>query len=315
MVEMYTYIWLFVSYYVRPIYKWFLRKTTGLCELQRICYGAVSGAPRVRAVEKSLGASRSPQIAQLIAHLNNVSDNHRFVGQNGREIVSGAVSTVLLVKRINPRVHFQFVKSFGHCIQQIWGYRQLLADVESLRTTTYDPDNVEHERKLMLLWEALRPDEMLASRITKQWQDIGFQGDDPKTDFRGMGLLGLENLLFFASEYGNGPASHVLSHSLHPVHGYAFAIVGINLTSMAWQLLRDGHAKTYVYNTCKAVPSVRVFHQFYCYLFYEFDRHWLACRPKSMMEFSDIKTKFESNVKASLQDPNNVFSIRLADTV
>ncbi len=35
----------------------------------------------------------------------------------------------------------------------------------------------------------------LLSRITKQWQNIGFQGDDPKTDFRGMGILGLENLL------------------------------------------------------------------------------------------------------------------------
>ncbi len=32
-------------------------------------------------------------------------------------------------------------------------------------------------------------------RITKQWQDIGFQGDDPGTDFRGMGMLGLHNLM------------------------------------------------------------------------------------------------------------------------
>ena len=33
------------------------------------------------------------------------------------------------------------------------------------------------------------------NRVSKQWQDIGFQGDDPKTDFRGMGMLGLLNLL------------------------------------------------------------------------------------------------------------------------
>ena len=32
-------------------------------------------------------------------------------------------------------------------------------------------------------------------RVTKQWQDIGFQGEDPKTDFRGMGMLGLHNLM------------------------------------------------------------------------------------------------------------------------
>lgn len=31
------------------------------------------------------------------------------------------------------------------------------------------------------------PDTELNGRITKQWGDIGFQGNDPQTDFRGMG--------------------------------------------------------------------------------------------------------------------------------
>lgn len=45
------------------------------------------------------------------------------------------------------------------------------------------------------LWKELRPDTPLNGRISKQWCEIGFQGSDPKTDFRGMGLLGLHNLL------------------------------------------------------------------------------------------------------------------------
>lgn len=44
------------------------------------------------------------------------------------------------------------------------------------------------------LWKFLKPNTPLESRISKQWCEIGFQGDDPKTDFRGMGLLGLYNL-------------------------------------------------------------------------------------------------------------------------
>ena len=36
--------WLF--WYFRPIIKGFLRLTTRLCELQRICYGEKAGAPR-----------------------------------------------------------------------------------------------------------------------------------------------------------------------------------------------------------------------------------------------------------------------------
>ena len=43
----------------------------------------------------------------------------------------------------------------------------------------------------MTLWENLRPGEELKDRKTGQWIDIGFQGKDPKTDFRGAGILGL----------------------------------------------------------------------------------------------------------------------------
>ncbi|XP_018567429.1 ELMO domain-containing protein 2 [Anoplophora glabripennis] len=301
-------LWWLFTYYFRPIIKWFLRKTTGLCELQRICYGEVSGAPRIKAVENSLSLSRSQQIKQLMLHLNDISDNRRFTGANEREILRGAVSTVLLVKKVNPKVHFQFVKSLGKCVEQIWGYRQLIAEVEELRRTAFDSDDFEHERKLYDLWDNLMPNEKLEGRITKQWQDIGFQGDDPKTDFRGMGMLGLENLLFFATEF-KAPAQHVLSHSHHPVYGYCFAIVGINLTSLAWQMLKDGSAKTYVYNTSKSLPSIRLFHQFYSYLFYEFDRFWLECKPRDIMEFSSIKDRFENNIRMSLQDPTTTFRI------
>ena len=45
------------------------------------------------------------------------------------------------------------------------------------------------------LWNLLMPTKKLKARISKQWADIGFQGDDPKTDFRGMGILGLINLV------------------------------------------------------------------------------------------------------------------------
>ena len=39
-----------VLWYLRPLVKWFLRQTTRLCELQRICYGEPTGAPRTLAV-------------------------------------------------------------------------------------------------------------------------------------------------------------------------------------------------------------------------------------------------------------------------
>lgn len=182
--------------------------------------------------------------------------------------------------------------------------------IENLRITQYDSDDLLHEKKLLDLWNLLMPDNQLENRITKQWQTIGFQGEDPKTDFRGMGTLGLENLLYFAKEY-NGAARHVLLHSQHPQHGYTFAIVGINLTSLAYKLYKSGIAKTHFYNFVKGSMNINHFHKFYCYLFFEFDRFWVDSKPHSIMDFPIIHERFQNNIENLLSDPNAIFKMNL----
>jgi len=44
----------------------------------------------------------------------------------------------------------------------------------------------------MRLWKNLLPNRKLKERKTMDWVEIGFQGKDPATDFRGAGILGLE---------------------------------------------------------------------------------------------------------------------------
>ncbi|KAG8237659.1 hypothetical protein J437_LFUL017553 [Ladona fulva] len=299
--------WSFLYWYLRPLIKWFLRRTTKLCELQRICYGVPSGAQRTLEVEFSLENSRCAEIKRLISDLNQASESNKL-DANGRSIIHYAVYTVCRVKCIDLHIHSQFTKSFGACVQQIWGYRQLLQEVENLRKTSYDSTNPNHEEKLLLLWSLLKPDEQLEARISKQWQEIGFQGDDPTTDFRGMGLLGLENLIFFAREYPKA-ARHVLSHSRHPNYGFVYAIVGINITSMAYYLLRNGTAKTHVYNACNGIPSLKLFHIMYSYLFFEFDKFWINEKPKNVMQFSIVREKYEKGLKDSLADPKTILRL------
>lgn len=125
-----------------------------------------------------------------------------------------------------------------------------------------------------------------------------------------MGLLGLENLLYFATDYQQ-ISRHVLSHSLHPTYGYTYAIVGINITSMAYYLLKDGSAKTYMFNAKQSLPNLNLFHKFYCYLFYEFDKMWIESKPQNIMEFSVIFKKFENAVRMALADPASVFRINI----
>ncbi|CAH1404034.1 unnamed protein product [Nezara viridula] len=300
---------------VRALVKWFLRKTTNLCELQRICYGKPVGFVRTDSVEYSLLYSQIPEIQLMIKTLNGIAERRRFSGRNQKIVLEQSVKTILIVKQVKPNIHKQFIVSLTRCFEHIWGYKQLVHEVESLRLTTFDSSNEDHEDKLQRLWQALMPDIPLETRITKQWQDIGFQGDDPKTDFRGMGMLGLENLLYFAEEYTNA-ARHVHLHSIHPKYGYAFAIVGINLTSMVYNLLKDGSAKTHIYNACKSLPSIRAFHQLYSCLFYEFDKFWIESKPKDVMEFSNIRNQFETNIRDALTNPSTVFHINfVVDTI
>lgn len=225
-----------------------------------------------------------------------------------------AVQVVSRVKRIKGNVHPDFGRLFGNCVTTIWGYKRLMHQVEELRAEAYDSDNLEHEQKLLRLWQLLMPETLLDGRISKQWQDIGFQGDDPKTDFRGMGMLGLENLLYFATAY-NDAAKHVLLHSMHPTLGYTYAIVGINLTALAFNLLRSGAAKTHFYNQVaqhkQNFSSVEDFHRLYCYLFFEFDRFWMDSSPRNIMDFREVYQAFEITKLEALHNDTTLFKTNL----
>ncbi|XP_064638000.1 ELMO domain-containing protein 2-like [Lineus longissimus] len=279
---------------VRPMFKWVVRKVSGRCELLRITYNEPVGASRTHNIETSLQLSKTPVIRSL-------AFDERFN-------VDEAVENVQNFKDIKPEVHANFGLFFKACLLQISGYKQLISDVESMRKMPYSEENEEHEEMLMKLWTGLMPDTQLESRISKQWGDIGFQGDDPKTDFRGMGMLGLNNLLYFTTNH-NDLARQALSHSQHPQYGYSFAIVGINLTSVAHILLVANHLKTHFYNVVNDRPHLEHFHGVYSYLFVEFDKYWLEEKP-GIMEFNTYKDRFMSKMIKQLRNPATVLQLK-----
>uniref|UniRef100_A0A4W3JYQ5 ELMO/CED-12 domain containing 2 n=1 Tax=Callorhinchus milii TaxID=7868 RepID=A0A4W3JYQ5_CALMI len=254
--------------FLRSWLKWILRKITGTCELQRILAGS------------SQGAEKTMKIG-----ITSVTVSER-----------GMATRVCDIMGLNADFEFSFC------------YNTLYTDSENLRKQSFDSANVKHEDMLMKLWNILMPRIHLESRITKQWSDIGFQGDDPKTDFRGMGMLGLYNLVYFGEHYTE-VARQILSHSNHPKIGYSYAIVGINLTEMAYSLLKSGALKAHFYNLVPGVPQMHHFHQFYCYLMYEFDKFWFKEEPQSIMEFNQYREQFHERVKELLKDPKAMLTL------
>ncbi|XP_076044267.1 ELMO domain-containing protein 2 [Oratosquilla oratoria] len=301
-ISLLSVVWTALYWWTRPLVKWVLRRTTRLCELQRVCYGEYRGASRSLGIEFSIDHSRTPELQKVGKYLDSRCQEQTLK----TNIIHYAVFAIGRIKNINPKVHRRFSVLLEECLAQVWGYRQLMVQIESLRKETYDAGKEEHETKLLRLWDALMPQVPLEKRITKQWQDIGFQGEDPKTDFRGMGILGLDNLLFFAENHTN-VARHILMHAQHPRYGYSYAIVGINITHMAYNFLKFGNAKTHFFNSCKGIPNVRAFHQFYSYLFFEFDQLWRHEKPRDIMEFNRVRNKFEVQVKEKLKDPMTLF--------
>jgi hypothetical protein len=281
-------------------------QTGKLVELQKNCCNERLGAPRTCSVETTLSRIRSESVQQAYNNLEDVASCKVYDDDQVEVAISNLVKTVLEAQTTDTQLHIEFVQSLHDCSKQIWGYRRLQYDLEELRATRYD-DSM-HSGKLESLWISLVDDESKPYiRISKQWGGIGFQGNDPKTDFRGMGMLGLENLLFLARKF-TMVAKHILSNSHHPKYEYSMAIVSINLSHLALRLFNDGTAKVYMYNITKGQIGEKMpikldhFHHFYSYLFVEFDQFWLDQKPENVMEFSRILDLFENNVRKLLAD-------------
>lgn len=91
---------------------------------------------------------------------------------------------------------------------------------------------------------------------------------------------------------------------------YSYAIVGINLTEMAYSLLKNGALKSHLYNVVSGLPQMEHFHQFYCYLVYEFDKFWFEEEPESIMHFNQYREKFHEKIKGLLLDCDVILTLQ-----
>lgn len=79
-----------------------------------------------------------------------------------------------------------------------------LSQLRHLASISYDNEDPVHDRHLRRFFAAVRsPEEArgLASEKDPRWKELGFQSEDPRTDFRGGGLLSLQNMCYLAETY------------------------------------------------------------------------------------------------------------------
>ncbi|XP_042061863.1 ELMO domain-containing protein C-like [Salvia splendens] len=156
----------------------------------------------------------------------------------------------------------------------------------------YDSSNPKHQEALKALWHAAFPEEQLHGLISERWKEMGWQGKDPSTDFRGGGFISLENLLYFARHF---PKS--FQDLLQKKEGdramweYPFAVAGVNITFMLIQMLDFEAVKprTLVGATFLKLlaDNESAFDLLYCIAFKLMDHKWLDMHA-SYMDFNTV---------------------------
>ena len=172
----------------------------------------------------------------------------------------------------------------------------------------YDSSNPEHEAFLFDLWKTVFPDVNLKDRRTSQWVLLGFQGRDPATDFRGMGILGLYLLLFFAKNFPQQTRNILGSERTYP-----FAITGINLAHFICTkmfgihpgLVKMDSVDYYAWNSpalqfLASVQSSNAFEHMLCHILLLFDSLWVEMKAE-YMDFSKVMDVLHSILNSLFQ--------------
>ncbi|XP_012070343.1 ELMO domain-containing protein A isoform X2 [Jatropha curcas] len=176
----------------------------------------------------------------------------------------------------------------------------------------FDGSCIEHQEALKQLWRLAYPGRELPSLKSELWKEMGWQGSDPSTDFRGGGFVSLENLIFFAKKYPDS-----FQRLLHKKDGtraeweYPFAVAGINISFMLVQMLDLQTGKPSTRAGIRFLEFLAedemAFDNLYCVAFQMMDAQWLAKRA-SYMQFNDVlkSTRMQLERELALEDVHSV---------
>jgi hypothetical protein len=295
------------------VLKYLIHATTQTSEIYRLCNSTIVTSRQLIEDEKeeqeiiieSVSKDIIYRIDRSIYYSTQLSAEKQQLSSSNCQI--NAISKSIALKKQFLSTNEPAIQVLSFSLNRIYESNQLLQEIEFQVTTKYDTANTQHEAKLIELWNNLKPDTPLESRHTKQWTDIGFQGNDPATDFRGMGIQGLEDLLYFSSKHAQH-AQSTLQHASHPIYWYPYAIVGINITKFAYQVLESKKLQLYLF---QYGANAENWHEFYCWLFVKFNQFWIEHEPKlTVMDFEAKFIEFKKAVEKDLLVENVVpFSI------
>uniref|UniRef100_K1QQE3 ELMO domain-containing protein 3 n=1 Tax=Magallana gigas TaxID=29159 RepID=K1QQE3_MAGGI len=203
--------------------------------------GLTQGLPEKSVAAKFIGQSQTVCENGTVSEMAHVQNNVEDEWDKVQTIEAGFVDENDTKKKVEYH-GFSKLKHF------LFGPPKLHRDLHDERDRIFciaasvleNSDQI-HVRSLQTIYRSLTGSRFDCPRYGNHWEEIGFQGRDPATDLRGVGLLGLLHLVYLLRDAKRHVlASEIYKLSLHPTQNFPFCVMSINLTRIALQALREG---------------------------------------------------------------------------
>ena len=209
---------------------------------------------------------------------------------------------------------------------------QRLAKLEARVHDKYDPENPAHLERLVKIWSRSFPSHPFPPEVPPKsplWKDMGWQGEDPGTDIRGAGLLGLDCLVYLASHH---PTTYdrleKKTEGVRQEWEYPFAVAALNVSFTVAEIvgikakfgskagsneppsaLRSAAGRGFVRLLSETEFA---FEEVFVEALEELDREWLR-QGASYMQFGQVLKAVRVKLTDALSlKPNSVSSFRAA---
>jgi hypothetical protein len=239
--------------------------------------------------------------------------------------VQSAVDNIITVKKIskNDKNNLIIITNITHCLNALKYVNVIMLRIDKLRKKSFNETNNEDLNLLESLWNNMKPNirrnnELNEKKtfISSDWSEIGFQGKDPTTDFRGCGLFGLIQLEYLAKTKSS-LAQSILLDSMHNRRYYPFSATGINITAFILELLYEHRFHAILFNCLQENelkfktnitdgPSgdenlinigMTQIHKLYCDIYAGFNRLWIVKDPTNIMKFQEIFSEYKKSIR------------------
>jgi len=202
--------------------------------------------------------------------------------------------------------HNCFKKLFLLCQNKLELNKDLKDERDILFSSAKCELNYENEVHFRILTSLYKNINSPQDKSNYDWMSIGFQSNEPKTDLRGAGMLGLLQMLYFTETF-NGYSKELLEYSKNPLFYFPFACLLLNATMISLEALREGDLIEYC-NKKKSI--ITTINEFYCgiiiYFGYLYRKDF-----KTMNDISKMIAEINSYSKNNIENIFNFYKTEL----